>query len=71
MNSGAIEFLDHRNIPTKQQRLGGPVYSQSIMLRPKPGELVVFPPMVSHWVPPNQGDDPRVVIAWNLNLENK
>lgn len=68
LHSGNVEFLDHRNVIPQQQRLGGPVFRSNIQLRPKAGELVVFPSFLTHWVPPNQSDEGRVVVAWNANL---
>ena len=37
-------------------------------LRPEPGQLVVFPSFLMHWVWPNQSDEDRIVIAWNLDI---
>jgi uncharacterized protein (TIGR02466 family) len=67
-STGAIEFLDSRNISAHLQRLGGPVFSASRTLRPEPGQLVVFPSFLMHWVWPNQSDEDRIVIAWNLDI---
>lgn len=68
LNTGCIEFLDNRNIMPAQQRLGGPVFSTRITRRPEAGELVVFPSFLTHWVPPNQTDEGRIVVAWNAKL---
>ena len=66
--SGAIEFLDIRNIIPLQERLGGPIYSKSVRKKPKTGELLVFPSSLTHWVHPNQSDQDRIVVAWNATL---
>jgi hypothetical protein len=66
--TGVIEFLDSRNLSAHLQRLGGPVFSASHTLRPEPGQLVVFPSFLMHWVWPNQSDEDRIVIAWNLDI---
>ena len=44
------------------------MFSSSFALRPEPGQIVVFPSSLTHWVPPNQSDDDRTVIAWNFDL---
>ena len=67
-STGVIEFLDSRNISAQLQRLGGPVFSASHRLRPEPGQLVVFPSFLMHWVWPNQSDEDLIVIAWNLDF---
>jgi uncharacterized protein (TIGR02466 family) len=67
-STGVIEFLDSRNISAQVQRFGGPVFSASHPLRPEPGQMVVFPSFLMHWVRPNQSDEDRIVIAWNLDI---
>lgn len=69
LSTGNIEFLDNRNVIPLQQRFGGPVFRTSLPLRPAPGQLVVFPSFLTHWVPPNQSNEARVVIAWNAMVE--
>lgn len=64
----AIVFLDHRNLTREVERFGGPVFSTSFALRPEPGQIVIFPSSLMHWVRPNQTDEDRIVIAWNLDV---
>lgn len=71
LNTGCIQFLDNRNIMPLQQRLGGPIFSTMVQRRPEAGKLVVFPSFLTHWVPPNQTDDGRIVVAWNAKLHPK
>jgi uncharacterized protein (TIGR02466 family) len=71
LQTGVIEFLDNRNVIPLQQRLGGPVFSANIKRRPKVGQLIVFPSFLTHWVPPNQSDEGRIVVAWNARLEER
>lgn len=66
--TGTIEFLDQRNLSAQAERFGGPMFSSSFALRPEPGQIVVSPSSLTHWVPPNQSDDDRTVIAWNFDL---
>jgi uncharacterized protein (TIGR02466 family) len=71
MHTGIIEFLDNRNVMPLQQRLGGPVFSNTIRRRPRVGQLVVFPSFLTHWVPPNQSNVGRIVVAWNARLSER
>jgi uncharacterized protein (TIGR02466 family) len=66
--TGVIEFLDQRTLSPQLQRFGGPVFSSSFDLRPEPGQIVIFPSFLTHWVRPNQSDEERIVIAWNLDV---
>ena len=68
--SGNIEFLDNRNIAPQQQRFGGPVFRTAISLKPNPGQLIVFPSFLTHWVTPTESSDPRIVIAWNARIHD-
>jgi len=40
------------------------VFSRTVAVQPKPGSMVLFPGIMKHEVPPNQGR--RVVISMNL-----
>lgn len=66
--TGVIEFLDQRNLSPQVERFGGPMFSSSFTLRPDPGQIVIFPSSLTHWVRPNQSDEDRIVIAWNLDI---
>ena len=67
-STGVIEFLDQRNLTPHVERFGGPMFSSSFTLRPEPGQIVIFPSSLMHWVRPNQSDEDRIVIAWNLDV---
>ena len=67
-STGVIEFLDQRNLTPQVERFGGPMFSSSFTLRPEPGQIVIFPSSLMHWVRPNQSDEDRIVIAWNLDI---
>lgn len=71
LSTGCIEFLDNRNVMPAQQRLGGPIFGTRVQRRPEVGTLVVFPSFLTHWVPPNQGDEGRIVVAWNAKLREQ
>lgn len=65
---GRTRFQDRSGIPKEIIRdpdLG----IHEVTVVPKPGLMVIFPGAVSHYVEPNQGDDERVTIAFNLQHE--
>lgn len=62
---GCTKFQDRSGIPKEILRdpdLGA--YDFTVV--PKPGLMVIFPGSISHYVEPNQGDDERITIAFNL-----
>ena len=34
----------------------------------EPGQIVVFPSTVLHWVEPNESDTPRITFAFNIRV---
>ena len=34
----------------------------------KPGEIVIFPSSIVHWVNPSESDDPRITFAFNVEV---
>lgn len=62
---GAIEFLS----PHKPMPGGGfieaPITAQKIVVRPKPGQVLIFPAHLVHWVHPNDSEEDRITIAFN------
>ena len=36
----------------------------------KPGEIVVFPSSIVHWVNPRESDDPRITFAFNVEVNS-
>ena len=45
--------------------------SPFLRFRPNPGEIVLFPSYLLHSVYPNETDDDRITIAYNLMLNEK
>lgn len=64
-NSGMIEFLDARTDLPNWRILKAAPYRLKKKMRPQPGELVLFPSYLVHWVYPNEADGDRVTIAFN------
>jgi len=59
-DNGAIEFMDPR-----------PAYLNAAtrVLRPNPGQVVIFPSWLSHYVNPFRGRGERISIAFNANTK--
>lgn len=64
-NSGMIEFITPRTDLPEWRLLDAPAFKLKKKIRPGPGELIVFPSFLLHWVYPNETDDERVTIAFN------
>ncbi|MBW4706827.1 hypothetical protein KX928_03400 [Roseobacter sp. YSTF-M11] len=66
--SGKIEFLNPRTDLPNWRLLKAPAFSAKKSLRPEPGELILFPSYLVHWVYPNQTDENRVTVAFNATF---
>jgi len=68
---GAIEFL----APHKPLASGGfieaPITAQKVIVRPKPGQVLIFPANLIHWVHPNDSDEERITIAFNGHFRRR
>ncbi|MGB4114426.1 MAG: TIGR02466 family protein, partial [Yoonia sp.] len=67
-SSGKIEFLDPRSDLPNWRLLQAPAFSAKKTIRPAPGELILFPSYLVHWVYPNETDEERVTIAFNATF---
>ena len=63
--SGCIEFLPPHYVPGEYRVLGASCYNNRITMRPKAGDLLLFPSYLTHWVYPNDADEDRITIAFN------
>jgi uncharacterized protein (TIGR02466 family) len=59
-DNGAIEFMDPR---------GANVHGSKLRIQPKPGELLLFPSWLHHYVNPFKGKGERISIAFNTSAE--
>ena len=71
-NSGMIEFIN----PNQEGRdLAGLLpkngFDPIMRIRPKAGQMVIFPSYLLHSVYPNDSDQDRITIAFNSLLLNK
>lgn len=67
-SSGKIEFLDPRSDLPNWRLLKAPVFSAKKTMRPAPGELILFPSYLVHWVYPNETEEDRITIAFNATF---
>ncbi len=67
-SSGKIEFLDPRSDLPNWRLLETPAFSAKKAIRPQPGELILFPSYLVHWVYPNETEEERVTIAFNATF---
>ncbi|TDG14492.1 TIGR02466 family protein [Paracraurococcus ruber] len=63
---GAIEFLDTRMGVAAFGLAGSDTFSGKVACRPAPGEMLIFPCWLKHWVYPHDAAAERVTIAFNL-----
>lgn len=66
--SGSIEFLDPRSLGGQAGDAALGFLFPKFRFEPKPGQLLIFPAYLRHWVYPNQEDENRVSIAFNAKL---
>ncbi len=67
-NSGMIEFLDPRSDLPNWRILEAPAFKLKKKFRPMPGDMILFPSYLVHWVYPNETDEERVTIAFNATF---
>lgn len=67
-NAGRIEFLDPRSDLPHWRLLKASAFNLKKSLKPQPGEMILFPSYLVHWVYPNIADDERISIAFNATF---
>jgi uncharacterized protein (TIGR02466 family) len=68
-DSGAIEFMDPRSAQTQGIKGSSNSFlNPKMKFVPEVGSLVVFPSYLLHWVYPNEHEEERVSIAFNMKL---
>ena len=70
-NSGMIEFVDARTDLPNWRILDAAPFRLKKKLRPQPGEMILFPSYLVHWVYPNETDGERVSIAFNATYKKQ
>jgi uncharacterized protein (TIGR02466 family) len=69
--SGMIEFVNSRFDHHIHQELNANAFAPKVSMRPKAGEMIVFPSTLLHSVYPNDTEEERITIAWNLIFRKK
>ena len=70
-NSGMIEFLDPRTDLPNWRLLAASAFRLKKKLRPQPGEMILFPSYLVHWVYPNETDEERISVAFNATFRKR
>ncbi|MGV6806073.1 MAG: 2OG-Fe(II) oxygenase family protein [Ruegeria sp.] len=70
-NAGLIEFIDPRGDLPNWRMLKARSFRQKRSFKPLPGELILFPSYLLHWVHPNTSQEDRVSIAFNATFSQK
>lgn len=68
---GSIEFIAPHPVGYMSGWIKAPMLVDKIRVHPKPGEALLFPSQLLHWVVPNDSDRDRVTIAFNLGAKVK
>ncbi len=66
---GLIEFVDPRGAVNMLATPGRP-FDQKVRLRPRAGEMILFPSWLQHYVNPYEGADVRISISFNISMQN-
>ena len=66
--SGILEFLTPMGALTATGAFGERMLKNKARINPRPGQLVLFPAYLNHWVYPNLENEERVSIAFNVRV---
>ena len=69
--SGMIELINSRFDYHIFNQIGGQAFAPNVKIRPAVGSMLVFPATLLHFVFPNETDEERISIAWNLRFIRK
>ena len=65
--NGQFELRDPRT-RAQSSKLGGYGFARSLMLDPKPGDMILFPAWMEHGVHPFYGEGERIAITCNIRV---
>jgi uncharacterized protein (TIGR02466 family) len=68
---GAIEFLSPHPVRLLSTVIRSPLFSDRVRVQPAPGDLIIFPSQLVHWVHPNDSGKPRITVAFNATIQPK
>ncbi len=66
LRSGCIEFISPRGGQSPPPGIDARCFKLKHRVRPRPGQMLVFPASLTHWVYPNRSEAERVTVAFNL-----
>ena len=69
MRPGAITFYDPRGAANMTAIKGDPQIEAEFTVRPKAGDILLWPAFLTHFVHPNLSKQPRVSISFNAVLK--
>ena len=76
VDGGRIHFINpdpyHNCMPTlkkKAPKHWNAFNSAEYFIEPKPGDLIIFPSTINHWVEPNPSKNDRISLAFNWSVE--
>ena len=69
--SGMIEFINSRFDNHIFSEIGGQAFAPSLQMRPSVSSMIVFPSTLLHFVYPNDTEEERISLAWNLRFVRK
>ena len=69
--SGMIELINSRFDYHIFNQIGGQAFAPNVKMRPAVGSMLVFPSTLLHFVFPNETDEERISLAWNLRFIRK
>ena len=69
--SGMIELINSRFDHHIFSEIGGQSFAPSFKMRPPVGTMIVFPATLLHFVYPNDTNEERISLAWNIKFIRK
>ncbi len=70
-NPGAISFFDPRGQANMNAIKGDPQVDPEFRVTPQPGEIMIWPAFLHHFVHQNLSDRPRISVSFNVVLKWK
>ena len=69
--SGSIEFIDPRTNLRVLPVDNAACFASKFVMQPKSGMMLLFPSWLKHWVYPNESDETRISIAFNVRFAKR
>ena len=69
VNVGKILEPVVRTLKKKDPKHWNAFNSAEYFIEPTPGDLIIFPSTINHWVEPNPSKNDRISLAFNWSIE--